>query len=152
MIRVWRNLHRLHSLAFRIEETVDDSVVWSGHGRGDITVSGSEDALHVHEKGQFSSQYKSDSTAYRNVYCWQWLSGRLALAHARFGIEAPVHLLDFVPDDDTTLTSVQPHQCGQDQYDASIHVLGDSLIIDWDIRGPRKNTHISSVYRSRMLG
>lgn len=151
MIRVWRNLHRLRSLAFRIEETAEDSVVWCGYGRGEVTVSEGDDAVHVYENGRFTPQQAGHATAYRNVYSWQRVHDRLVLAHERFGTEAAVHLLDFVPADDTTLVAAKPHRCGQDQYDARLYAIGNSVILDWHIVGPRKNTHINSVYRSQAL-
>lgn len=151
MIRVWRMLQRLRSLEFRISDGNCVSDGCDGYGRGQVSVTEANDGLRVRERGEFTPPGGGRGVTYHNVYRWQWQEDCLALSHERFGTAEPVHLVDLVPVDDTTLVAVKPHACGHDGYHARVRVIDAGVNITWCISGPRKNTRIHTVYRTRQF-
>ncbi len=75
-----------------------------------------------------------------NSYRWTWLTHRFQLAHLRRGTQDPEVLVEFVLQDPVTLVSVSPYLCADDRYTATLRILDQSLVLQWHIQGPQKQT------------
>ncbi len=130
----------------------------SGTGRCDVTswanpsvAYGSETQLVLMEEGTWSSGPFSGAR-FRNRYRWTFEKDGVILEHLRRGDDSPVKLVRLVPTANSgkkafTLVSTEPHQCGEDSYQAEITLLDSEIHVCWLIDGPRKRQRLIARYQ-----
>ena len=142
---IWDRLSSVTCLQFTA--TSESSTGWNGRGRGLIQVDHpDEHVLLFSESGHWTPE-GSGEIAFRNVFRWTRdpETPSIRLEHLRFGPDNPVFLFDLQPTTPSFWNTVTPHLCGNDTYDAVLHITSDALVMHWIIQGPAKNE--SLVYR-----
>lgn len=173
---VWGLLPHIARLEFQASPGAASVTQWQGRGEADVRVERTADAIRFIESGQFRPRASSAPVSVRNVYLWQRDGPALLLSHERLGRDSGVFLLRFAPPgpehaapehpdsphadlatgpDDTsptatipgTLEAGAPHQCGQDQYRATLRLTADGVSLDWVVTGPRKDERLVQRYK-----
>ena len=139
-------LRKVRSLQF--EATSAANTGWQGAGTGTVEVSEpGEGVVLFSETGSWQPRATERSRiGFRNVYRWTAVDQRLRLEHLRFGATAPVLLFDMAPGADGEWREVDPHQCREDCYTASLSVENGKLVLAWRVAGPQKQELIRYVY------
>lgn len=103
--------------------------------------------ITFHEAGLWTS-LDHQTIDFRNIYQWSLsdMEDTIRLTHLRYGIDAPVHLVDFLSLGADRMQSFQPHICGADRYSASLSAAGDRIYLGWTIQGPSKNDTLDCIY------
>jgi len=100
------------------------------------------------EKGIWSIEPLAD-TEFTNRFRWTLdrESSLITLEHLRYGASHPVFLFHLTPTKPGVIESVDAHLCGEDTYLG--HILWDpkSVVFNWRIIGPKKNTHLVYLYK-----
>lgn len=164
---VWGRLSRIVRLDFQALPGAASSTHWQGRGSADVRTESTVGAIRFFESGRFLPGASSVSASVRNVYLWQRDGQALLLSHERLGRESAVFLVRFTPaggkwadlepNPDSTsmkhtgadreaLESSEPHQCGQDQYRATLRLTGGGFLLDWMVTGPHKDERLVQRY------
>lgn len=121
---------------------------WAGSGTGLVRAENAcSGVLMFHEEGTWKS-VDGREFHFTNVYRWTAVldDNRIRLEHLRFGPENPVYLFDMKPIGRAQWTSVQPHMCREDCYEAEMKIGTESVELCWRIRGPEKQETIRYTY------
>jgi hypothetical protein len=125
---------QLEVVSFRNPET-------SGRGVGEVEASLSmPDTILFEEQGSWQTA-AGHSLAFKNAWRWTRLdAGRLIrLEHLRLGPKSPVYLIDLAfREVVAAFTSLAPHLCGRDCYQAEIDVPDEGFEVRWFVQGPAK--------------
>ena len=118
----------------------------TAEGNVEVSRTGSR-VITFHEAGLWTS-IANQTVDFRNTYQWSLsdLEDTIRLTHLRYGIDNPIHLVDFVPIDADIMQSFQPHNCGADRYSACLSAAGDRILLSWTIQGPSKNDSLHCIY------
>lgn len=144
---IWDRLSSISSLQFEATSSTDTG--WNGKGRGTIRVEKpSEHVLLFSESGEWTPE-ESVPLSFRNVFRWTLNPNNpsVLLEHLRFGPDHPVILFELQPTTPSFWSTITPHLCGQDTYDAVLHITPDALKMHWTIQGPAKNESLIYIYR-----
>lgn len=147
IIRTWRRLAQLRRLSLTAEPGLASQSGWRGTGSAEISAHADDNDWRLIEHGCFSPAGTRRSLPFENIYRWQRTGDRLRLYHERFGTAAAVFLFELVAETDTRLICRYPHLCGDDAYHGALTLTGTGFDLDWSIRGPRKDEHLSYRYR-----
>lgn len=143
---VWSRLPSITHLAFEAAPGRASHTLWRGRGEAHVAVESTPDARRFIESGQFWPGDSSAPVSVRNAYLWQRDGASLLLSHERLGRGSPVFLLRLTRVDDVTLAGGEPHQCGLDQYGATLRLTDDGFSLDWIVTGPLKDERLSQRY------
>jgi hypothetical protein len=147
-VNIWNLLCQVQSLLLTAATKDQRSFFYNATAAGGVEVSrtGSR-VITFHEAGLWTS-IDHQTVNFRNTYRWSLsdLKDTIRLVHLRYGIDNPIHLVDFVSIDADTMQSFQPHNCGADRYSASLSAAGDRILLRWTIQGPSKNDLLQCVY------
>ena len=103
----WSRIATVRHLTFSTASSVDTG--WTGTGMGSVKVSRpSEEILLYSESGTWTPNH-GQSLSFTNEYRWTLLAQTIRLEHLRLGKDRPIHLVDLVAIDDSTLESVEPY-------------------------------------------
>jgi hypothetical protein len=156
---LWCGLLQVERLESRANGSLPKGV--SGYGVGDVAcVVKCATCVEFTESGLWtpvvapnidvsSGRPARRSHPFSNRYRWSLNLDvpSIGLAHLRQG--APVQLVEFtgVEATEDTLTANAAHQCAPDRYDAVIKLVGHDVLLQWAIRGPRKDYRLETRYR-----
>lgn len=84
---------------------------------------------------------------FSNVYRWSLDENSIALEHLRFGLNKPVWLFQLAPDENGLWREDVAHPCRDDCYSATMRVVGDELLLEWQVSGAKRDETIAYVYR-----
>ncbi len=144
VVETWARLGAIRSLRF--ESVSRTGIGWSGQGSGQVEVSSPAEAVLVfHESGSWT-QNGGRELRFSNVYRWSLGENSIALEHLRFGIDKPVWLFQLAPDKNGLWREDVPHPCRDDCYSATMRIVGDEILLEWQVRGPKRNETISYIY------
>lgn len=147
-VTTWNLLGQVQSFKLTASTKNQRSFFNKATATGCVRISGSgSGVMTFHETGSWTS-IDRQTIDFRNIYRWSLSDSRdsIRLTHLRYGINNPVHLVDFVSLDADIMQSIQPHHCGSDRYSASLSVAGDRILLSWTIRGPAKNDTLDCIY------
>lgn len=123
--------------------------LWEGENIGEVEVKQpSSNTVAFYENGNWVNVTQNKSPlSFKNSLKWE-LNYDLSidLSHLRYGESAIVNLVKLTPVSVSKWASAAPHVCGEDIYIADLEIEGDSIILNWKINGPKKDTKIRSVY------
>ncbi|MEN9343543.1 MAG: hypothetical protein RLZZ453_330 [Chlamydiota bacterium] len=94
-------------------------------------VSGSDQVVTFHNRLRFT---------------WNRAQETISIEHLR--LHAPVFLVDLVAIQDNLMTSITPHLCGSDTYQAQITWDAHAISLSWQVIGQKKNERIEYRYFS----
>jgi hypothetical protein len=156
---MWCALLQVEHLESRASGSLPEGV--SGYGVGDVAcVVECATSVEFRESGLWTPVASPNidvslgrparrSHPFSNRYRWSLNLDvpSIGLAHLRQG--APVQLVEFtgVEAKEDTLTAKAAHQCAPDQYGAVISLTGHDVLLQWTIRGPRKDYRLETHYR-----
>ena len=147
-LNIWDLLCRVQSLLLTAATKDRCSFFNNAAASGSVGVSmtGSK-VITFHEAGLWTS-LDHQTIDFRNIYQWSLsdMEDTIRLTHLRYGIDAPVHLVDFLSLGADRMQSFQPHICGADRYSASLSAAGDRIYLGWTIQGPSKNDTLDCIY------
>ncbi|MES1924977.1 DUF6314 family protein [Salinisphaera sp. T31B1] len=147
IIDLWRRLPSVRRLTFSATAGPDSVTGWTGTGLADVVCEEAGDGLRFIETGRFTLVDTTHPLTFHNVFHWRAAPGRVALAHERFGRDAPVWLFDLIAAAPGELTAAESHLCGNDRYDARLRLVDDGFDLRWTISGPRKDETLAYRYR-----
>lgn len=153
---LWTLLNRLNRFSFKVNTNNDSVTGWQGEGQGLIKRRSSVNALKTDlpefgaiietiERGDYYLS-KDRKVPMHNQYLWQFEGDHIRLTHLRFGWDKPVFLFDIIDNGQGELVIRQSHQCAADNYDASLVLHPDSLVMQWRIQGPKKHEVLDYIY------
>jgi len=145
---IWNLLGQVQSLTLTATTKDRRNFFHNATADGNIEVSRTgRRVITFHEAGVWTS-IVNQTVDFRNIYQWSLsdLEDTIRLTHLRYGIDNPIHLVDFVPMGADIMQSFQPHNCGADRYSASLAAAGDRILLSWTIQGPSKNDMLLSLY------
>lgn len=131
--------------AFVAEDQLNDPALprtGTGVVRASVSAGG---AIEWEESGTWNAG--EDGANYWNRLRWEFDGAELRLHHLRRGADAPVHLVSLTCDDEGALIPKAPHQCGPDDYFATVSVTPVEIRVSWEVRGPRKGYSLTTTYR-----
>lgn len=127
--------------------------IWEGESEGTVEVKQpGENIITFHETGNWLNVTQNKTPlSFKNSLKWE-LNYDLSinLSHMRYGESAIVNLVTLKPVSITHWTSASPHICGEDIYVADLEISNNSIILNWKINGPKKDTKIRSVYTGNL--
>lgn len=136
-------LRGIRSLNFRAESHSETG--WIGAGIGEVRVAEPiPGTLLFHEAGSWQPATGA-AIRFTNTYRWSQQGEALRLEHLRFGLDQPVFLFDMCYTE-LGWRNTAPHHCVADCYSASLVLEPNQILLDWTIKGPRKNESISYTY------
>ncbi|MDP1836107.1 MAG: DUF6314 family protein [Chlamydiales bacterium] len=139
LLLFWQRLSAMSKLIFKTSNL---------EGIGEVTVSSEgENVIIYSEKGTWTSQ-RNTQIDFTNVQRWNLnlTDGVISLQHLRRGLSNPVALVDMVPVDSRSLSSVDCHVCGSDIYSARLYLVDPGLQLSWRVIGPRKDDEMEYCY------
>ncbi len=142
----WKKLSAVKALKFSAESKENSG--WNGRGQGQVVVTKADPSVLVfNEKGTWRSK-DNQEIAFSNVFRWTLdrSSEEISLEHLRRGPENPVFLFRLAPSTLSSLSSVEPHLCGNDSYFGKVQFNNDGFKLSWRVIGPKKNEAIESRY------
>ncbi len=141
---MWARLSAIRSLQF--DSVSRTGIGWSGTGSGQVEVSSpAEEVLVFHESGSWT-QDGGRELRFSNVFRWSLGENSIALEHLRFGIDKPVWLFQLAPAENGLWTEDNPHPCRDDCYSATMQIVGEEVVLEWQVRGPKRDETISYIY------
>ena len=147
---IWDLLGQIQALTLSATTKDRRSFFHNATAAGSVEVSRTGSRLITfHEAGVWTSVGRQTAD-FRNTYRWSLTESAdsIRLAHLRYGIGNPVHLVDFGPLGTGGMHSLHPHICGADLYSARLCAAGDRIYLNWTIQGPSKNDTIACTYLS----
>ena len=140
-------LARVRTLKF--EAATAEPNGWNGIGSGTVDVEQIEEWIIVfHETGRWVQASTNREFDFSNSYRWTGVheTSSVRLEHLRFGTDNPVFLFDLIQISTSAWESGTPHQCSEDQYNATLGFDDDKMTFDWSICGPSKDQSIRYTY------
>lgn len=117
-----------------------------GTGHGIVRVHRDDSgAVILSEEGRWRP-VPGSTVVFRAGYRWKARNDRLSVEHVRYGIQRPVFLLDLVASTPHAWSSLSPHVCGEDQYDAGLSFRSGAVVVSWRASGPRKHYSLTFAY------
>lgn len=142
--QLWARLGAIRLLRF--ESVSRTGTGWSGRGSGQVEVSSPEEGVLVFREAGSWTQDGGRELRFFNVYRWSLNENSIALEHLRFGLNKPVWLFQLAPDENGLWREDEPHPCRDDCYSATMRVVGDELLLEWQVSGAERDETISYVY------
>lgn len=142
---MWARLSTIRTLKF--ESVSRTGIGWSGVGSGQVEVSSPSDGVLVFSESGSWAQNGGREMRFSNVYRWSLGENAIALEHLRFGVDKPVWLFQLAPDENGLWREDEPHPCRDDCYFATMRMNGDEILLEWQVRGAKKDETISYIYR-----
>lgn len=163
LLKFWDQLHTIHTITFSAKSNSGAPTGWNGEGRGAVSITKeSANVLIFSETGQWEGEKRPKSRDRRNephekgqrgvnfsnVFRWTLdrISGVISLEHLRRGPDHPVFLFHLATTAPNTLSSVDSHLCGGDNYFGTVTLGKHGLTLNWRVIGPQKNELISYKY------
>ncbi|MGL5948872.1 MAG: DUF6314 family protein [Aeromonas sp.] len=143
---LWDCLPLIRSFTLIASQGHGSATDWCGQAEGEVRVSApaSSAGWHFAECGIYQTPH-GQRLKMHNSYQWQRTEAGIELAHLRYG--APVVLFTLVARSQYHWCSQAPHVCGQDHYQAELHLTAAGFDLTWRITGPRKNECLRYAYR-----
>lgn len=115
-------------------------------GKGDIIViKESPSVLVFQETGSWVTGSDQIATFHNRLRLkWNRAQETISIEHLR--LHTPVFLVDLVATQDNLMTSMTPHLCGSDTYQAQITWDADAISLNWQVIGQKKNERIEYRY------
>lgn len=114
---------------------------WAGSGTGAVRAAHDGDVLVLSEAGVWAPD-GARPMRWRAVSRW-WAEGAaLAVEHVRQGTPASA-VLDA---DGDRWAGRQPHVCGADRYEVSLHLDAGGVVVAWTVSGPCKADRVVTRY------
>lgn len=129
-------------------EAEQGGISWTGVGHVCVSVSEDGNTLVFSEKG-FWNGGEARLLTFGNECVWHFKEdvGELHFMRQRMESGAPELLVQFVYDAAShAWMQKRPHICGSDCYGAQLKCTGTTIILSWDISGPKKQDRVSVVY------
>jgi len=145
---IWDLLGQVQSLTLTATTKDQRNFFHNAIAEGNVEVSRTESkVITFHEAGLWTS-LDHQTIDFRNIYQWSLsdMEDTIRRTHLRYGIDAPVHLADFLSIGVDRMQSFQPHICGADRYSASLSAAGDHIHLRWTIQGLSKNDTLDCTY------
>lgn len=147
---MWHLLGRVRALKLAAVSSDRHSFFDEATAAGTVAVTKPQSRMIVFEERGVWTSKNRETVDFRNVYRWslEFPPSAIGLVHLRYGMANPVHLVDFVATDRRRMQAVQPHRCGADRYSATLSMAddGQSLLLEWVIRGPLKDDRLLCTY------
>lgn len=143
LLEFWEKLASVKQLNFNAKTNSKAASEWNGKGEVISTRNGS-DVLIFNEKGTWAGKQGVD-VSFSNVFRWTLDrdAQMISLEHLRYGSLNPVFLFHLTPSGNHSLSSVDPHLCGEDTYFGQIHFDSHSIQFNWKVIGPKKNEELN---------
>ena len=141
----WNQLKSVSCFDLCVANFPFEKINYSGSGK--VSVTEENRRLIFHEKGAWK-QGVGQEVRFTNTYRWIYFAdaGKISLEHLRQGLNSAVFLIDLIPLDANTLSSIGSHFCKNDCYFCQMQLDGSSLKLNWTITGPKKNEKIQCIY------
>lgn len=152
IIRLAEKIPTLSRVEFTATQHLANDGGWDGRGKGHVQCRVERlrpyPLMRLHEQGRFTPESTGRPHTFTNVFRLTWGDEKVSLHHERRGIDSAVWLFDLLPDANSSsrLITAQPHLCGQDTYEATLTSIEDDIVLQWDIRGPRKQARLRYHY------
>lgn len=120
---------------------------WQALGKGIVKLRKPDQLTLIWEEaGQWDSTL--NNLEFSNTYRWTRIDhNEIRLEHLRYGEDQPVQLVNVHCQHDDSWMSIEPHLCGQDSYQLDLKTEEKCLILNWQIKGPKKNQFSTICYR-----
>lgn len=148
LLAFWEKLLGVSQLNFHAKTNSKDDGGGNRKGQGKvISTRSSSHVLIFSEKGSWQDKQGLDVN-FTNVFRWTLdLDAKIiSLEHLRYGSLHPVFLLHLTPSGMQSLSSVDPHLCGEDTYFGQIHFDNHGFQLTWRVMGPKKNEELDYYY------
>lgn len=144
--RTWHCLAAITALRFVSKSA--NNTGWSGCGKGLVAVDlFNANTVIFTETGTWQAD-TGQQFDFNNVFRWSFDNSTdiIQLEHLRYGANNPVHLFDLTLINNFEWQSITPHLCCDDVYSAILSRVGNTIEMQWTIKGPKKNEYIHYWY------
>lgn len=132
---------------FTVHVEFPDDLGGSHYGEGLTTVR-SESAAEVilFDCGRWS---RPTHLRFSGGYRWNFANAvdGFKIDHIRHGADNPVFLAALVPVNPFLYKNLESYHCEADSYDVEVRFMEEEVVMQWSIRGPRKNQNLCIRYR-----
>ncbi len=142
----WEKLFTVTQLTFIAQSQGNSG--WNGRGKGKVSIlQESQNTLIFNEQGSWSGE-QGRPIDFKNTFRWTLESDQkiISLEHLRLGRDHPVFLFHLALSSSHSLSSIDPHLCGEDTYSGQIDFDHCHFRFNWRVLGPKKNEEINYHY------